>query len=108
MKWQVLYFEEILKVNYEEDYNVKKNPLKWLVLIIAIIIIIGSIFLINNNNSKEQNSSESKSGIFETVNDQLNTDVEFTNGWRSPLVASNENGGKYIIVQVGSLKSDTE
>lgn len=35
-------------------------------------------------------------------------DVEFTNGWRSSLVAADENGGKYIIVQVGSLKSDPQ
>jgi hypothetical protein len=86
----------------------KKNPLKWLVLIIAIIIVIGAIFLVNNNNSKEQNSAQSKSGIFETVNDQLDTNDKFTNGWRSSLVAPDENGGKYIIVQVGSLKSDPE
>lgn len=49
-----------------------------------------------------------KPAIFETVNDQLNADVEFTNGWRSALVEPDENGGKYIIVQVGSLKSDPE
>ncbi|NLU11480.1 MAG: hypothetical protein GXW90_11260 [Tepidanaerobacter acetatoxydans] len=58
----------------------KKNLLKWLALIIAIIIVIGAIFLINNNKSKEQNSAESKPEIFEAVNYQLNTDVEFTNG----------------------------
>lgn len=86
----------------------KKNILKWLVPVIAIIIVIGAIFLINNNNSKEQNSAESKSGIFETVNDKLDMDVEFTNGWRSSLVAADENGGKYIIVQVGSLKNDPQ
>lgn len=60
------------------------------------------------NNNKKQNSAEGKSGIFETVNDQLNIDVKFTNGWRSSLVSPDENGGKYIIVQVGSLKSDPE
>lgn len=27
----------------------KKNPLKWLVLIIAIIVVIGAIFLISNS-----------------------------------------------------------
>lgn len=46
--------------------------------------------------------------IFEDVNNQLDRDVEFTNGWRSPLVEPDVNGGKYIIVQVGSLKSDPE
>ena len=46
--------------------------------------------------------------IIENVNSQLDRDVEFTNGWRSPLVDADENGGKYIIVQVGSLKSDPE
>lgn len=50
------------------------------------------------------------SGIFENVNNQLDTDVDFTNGWRSPLVDVDENGegGKYIIVQVGSMKNDPE
>ncbi len=48
--------------------------------------------------------------IFENVNSQLDTDIEFTNGWRSSLVDVDENGedGKYIIVQAGSLKSDPE
>lgn len=47
-------------------------------------------------------------GIFENVNHELDADIEFTNGWRSPLVDADENGavGKYIIVQAGSLKSD--
>lgn len=55
-------------------------------------------------------TGDAVSGIFENVNHQLDTDIEFTNGWRSPLVDVDENGegGKYIIVQVGSLKSDPE
>ena len=63
-----------------------KNPFKWLVLVIAIIIVIGAIFLINNN--KEQ--TDSKLRIFENVNNQLDIDVEFTSGWRSPLVEPDE------------------
>jgi hypothetical protein len=44
------------------------------------------------------------------INDQLDMDVEFTNGWRSPLVDLDEKGkgGKFIIVQFGSLKNDRE
>lgn len=50
------------------------------------------------------------SGIFENVNNELDADIEFTNSWRSPLADVDENGedGKYIIVQVGSMKNDPE
>jgi beta-lactamase regulating signal transducer with metallopeptidase domain len=60
--------------------------------------------------NKEPSTPNRESGIFENVSNQLDADVEFTNGWRSPLVDLDENGegGKFIIVQVGSLKSDPE
>lgn len=62
------------------------------------------------NDATGSNAGDTTSVIFEDVNTQLDMDVEFTNGWRSPLVDPNENGagGKSIIAQVGALKSDPE
>jgi len=80
----------------------KKNSVKWSALAIAIIIIIGLSFAFFNNANSINNISN-KPGIFENANNQLdNKDIEFTNGWRSELI----EGERFIVVQVGSLKSD--
>jgi len=90
----------------------RKNSFKWSVLAIAIIILIGSIFFINTkgvfkiskNVNEELNTTDSKPGIIEKVDNQLDKDIEFTNGWKSELIEDE----RFIIVQVGSLKSDSK
>jgi len=69
--------------------------------------LISGVTILDESDT-ELNTADNKPAILETVNEQLDTDVAFTNGWRSALVERDVNGGKYIIVQVGSLKSDPE
>ena len=80
----------------------KKNSFKWSALVIAIIAVIGLSYTFLNSSNSLYNVPN-KPGIFESTNDQLdNNDIEFTSGWRSELI----EGDRFIVVQVGSLKSD--
>ncbi|MHB8061059.1 MAG: M56 family metallopeptidase [Ruminiclostridium sp.] len=89
--------------------DTRKKKAGFVILCVVLVAIIGTGVALAVTN-KEPNTSNSEPEIFENVSNQLDTDVEFTNGWRSPLVDLDENGegGKFIIVQVGSLKSDPE
>ena len=89
--------------------DTSKKKAGFVILCVVLVAIIGTGVALAVTN-KEPNTTNSEPRIFENVSNQLDTDVEFTNGWRSPLVDLDENGegGKFIIVQVGSLKSDPE
>ena len=86
-----------------------KKKAGFVILCVVLVAIIGTGVALAVTNI-EPNTADSKAEIFENVNNQLDMDVEFTNGWRSPLFDLDENGtgGQFIIVQVGSLKSDPE
>lgn len=93
-----------------------KNSYKWLAFSIVSIIIIGCVVLIiekgmpNNSTSTSSNNeqynltSELPSLLFQIDDIQNSKDIDFTNGWKSNLI-ENE---RYIIVEVGSLKSDSK
>ena len=90
----------------------RKNSFKWSALAIVIIIVIGSIFFINTkgvfkdseNPNEELNTADNKPKIIKNVNNQIDKNIEFTNGWKSELIEDE----RFIIVQVGSLKSDSK
>ena len=89
--------------------DIRKKKAGFVILCVVLVAIIGTgVALAATNAVTNKDTADSKPDIIENVNDQLDRDVEFTNGWRSALVEPDENGRKYIIVQVGSLKSDPE
>lgn len=82
----------------------KKNLFMWSALVFAIIAVVGLSYTFLNSPDSLHNVPN-KPRIFESTNGQLdNSDIEFTNGWRSELI----EGDRFIVVQVGSLKNDLE
>lgn len=93
-----------------------KNSYKWLALSIVSLIIIGFVVLIiergmsSNStstpaNNEQYNLTSELPSLLSQIDDIQNSkDIDFTNGWKSNLI-ENE---RYIIVEVGSIKSDSK
>jgi len=99
--------KKVMKNRISSIMDTKRKKAGFVILCVVLVAIIGTGVTLAATN-KEANTVDNKPEIFENVNNQLDSDIEFTNGWRSALVEPDDNGGTFIIVQVGSLKNDPE